>query len=122
MVAVRGDDAVLLGDGGLHADGDGLLPVVEVAEPPDQLGLVQGVGGDLGAAHQGHGAEEADQLLRGRLDGPGRGLASVGGEGHGGLDGDRRGVRGDRAAEEGGGNGGGEGLEEGGARRRRGCP
>lgn len=121
MVAVRGDDAVLLRDGGLHADGDGLLPVVEVAEPSDQLGLIEGVGGDLGAAHQGHDAEEADQLLASRLDGPGRGLASVGGEGDGGLDCDRSGVRGDRAAEEGGGggNGGEEGLEEVGARRRR---
>ena len=35
VVAVGGDDAVFFGDGGLHADGDGLLAVVEVAEAAD---------------------------------------------------------------------------------------
>lgn len=97
VVAVGGDDGVLAGDGGLHADGDGLLAVVEVAEAADELGLVEGVGGDLHAAHQGHVAEESDELGGGGGDVAGRRVDDVGGEGHGGLDGERRCGVGDRA-------------------------
>jgi len=68
MVAVGGDDGVLFSDGGLHADGDGLLAVVEVAEAADELGLVEGVSGDLHAPHQGHVAEEGEELRGGGRD------------------------------------------------------
>ena len=40
VAAVRGDDRVLLGEGGLGADADGLLAIDEVAEAADQLGYV----------------------------------------------------------------------------------
>lgn len=69
MVTVGGDDAVTARDGGLHPDGDGLLAVVQVAEAADELGLVEGVCGDLHAAHQRHVAEERDKLRRGGFDG-----------------------------------------------------
>jgi len=69
VVAVGGDDAVFSGDAGLHADGDGLLAVVEVAEAADEFGLVEGVGGDLHAAHEGHVAEEGKELGGGGGDG-----------------------------------------------------
>jgi hypothetical protein len=93
VVAVGGDDGVGAGGGGLHADGDGLLAVVEVAEAPDELGLVERVRRDLEAPHERHVAEEGQQLPR-----RGGGLArwrvhDVGLEGHRGVNGDRvRGV------------------------------
>lgn len=62
MVAVGGDDAVFSGDAGLHTDGDGFLAVVEVAESADEFGLVEGVGGDLHSAHEGHLTEEGKEL------------------------------------------------------------
>lgn len=58
VVAVGRDDGVGARDGGLHAHGHRLLPVVEVAEAPDELRLVQRVRRDLGATHQRHVAEE----------------------------------------------------------------
>lgn len=93
VIAVGGDDGVRAGGGSLHADGDGLLAIVEVAEAADELGLVEGVGGDLEAAHEGHIAEEGHELARcggdlarGRVD-------DVGLVGDRGLDGERvRGV------------------------------
>ena len=88
VVAVGGDDAVFLCDGGVHADGDGLLAVVEVAEAADELGLVEAVGGDLHAAHDGHVAEEGEELGGGGGDGARGRVAVVGGEGDGGLHGD----------------------------------
>jgi len=69
MVAVGGDDAVLARDGGLHADGDSLLTVVEVAEAADQLRLVERVRRDLHPPHQRHVVEERKELRRGGLHG-----------------------------------------------------
>src|SRR5690606_36322340 len=46
VVAVRGDLGILIGDRGIHADNDGLLPDIEMAEaadhphPVDQPGLL----------------------------------------------------------------------------------
>ncbi|WVZ10150.1 hypothetical protein V8G54_014680 [Vigna mungo] len=62
VVAVGGDDAVLSGDAGLHTHGDGFLAVVEVAESADEFGLVERVGSDLHAAHEGHVTEKGKQL------------------------------------------------------------
>ena len=88
MVAVGGDDAVLLCDRCLHADGDSLLAVVEVAEFTDQLGLVKRVSGDLHPPHRRHVAEEGRELLRGGIDGARRRIALVACERDAGLDGD----------------------------------
>lgn len=101
VVAVGRDDAVLLGDRRLHADRNRLLPVVEVAEPADQLRLVERVGRDLHAPHRRHVAEEGHELPGRGLDGARRGVASVAGEGDAGLD-----------SEGGGVGGGGEGAAE----------
>lgn len=89
VIAVRGDDGIGAGDGGLHPDGDGLLAVVEVAEAADQLRLVQRVRRDLRAAHGGHVAEEGGELARrgGHLA-RGR-VHDVGLVGDRGLDGER---------------------------------
>lgn len=87
MIAVGGDDTVLLGDGGFHADGDRFLSVVEVAESSDEFSLVERIGGDLHPAHGGHVTEEGEELLRGGLDGARRRLALVRGERDGCLDG-----------------------------------
>lgn len=54
VAAVGGNDVVLLGDGVLDADGDGLLTGRQVAETADLLLLVQSVGGHLHAAHGNH--------------------------------------------------------------------
>ena len=117
VVAVGGDDGIGAGDGGLHADGDGLLAVVEVAEPADELGLVEGVGGDLHAAHEGHVAEEGDELGGGGGDIARGWVDEVGGERDRCLDGERRRGIGDRARRhEGRGRGprGGDAAKEGG--------
>jgi hypothetical protein len=116
VVTVGSDDGVGSRDGGLHADGDGLLAVVEVAEPADELGLVEGVGGDLHAAHHGHVAEEGHELGGGGGDFPGGRVDEVGGEGDGCLDGERRRGVGDRVGRHEGrdrGPRGGEAAEEG---------
>lgn len=86
MVTVGGYDAVLFGNCGLHADGDGLLAVVQMAKPSDELGLVERVGRDLHPAHQRHVAEERHELFGRGLDGAGRHVAPVGGEGDRCLD------------------------------------
>ena len=88
MVAVGGDDTILARDGGLHADGDGLLAIVEVAEAAYELGLVERVRRDLHPPHQRHVTEEREELRRGRLHGAWRRIAVVGGEGHRGLHGE----------------------------------
>ncbi|GJN36581.1 hypothetical protein PR202_gb25457 [Eleusine coracana subsp. coracana] len=54
----------------LHADRDGLLAVVEVAEPTDELGLIQGINSDLHMAHHGHVTEEGNELGGGGGDVP----------------------------------------------------
>jgi hypothetical protein len=117
VVAVGGDDGIGAGDGGLHADGDGLLAVVEVAEPTDKLGFVEGVGRDLHAAHEGHVAEEGDELSGGGGDITRGWVDEVGGERDRCLDGERcRGV-GDRSRRHecrGLGPGSGEAANEGG--------
>lgn len=94
MVAVGGDDAVFLGDRRLHADGDGLLAVVEVAEPADQPCLVERVRGDLHPTHGGHVEEEGHELVGGGFDGAGRRFAVVGDEREGGLECDGGGIGG----------------------------
>lgn len=92
VVAIGGDNGVLLRNRRLHPNGDGLLAVVKVAKPSDQLRLVERVGGDLHPAHGGHVVEEGEELLGSGLDGARRLLALVGGEGDGGLDGEGGGV------------------------------
>lgn len=106
MVAIRRDYAVLPRDRGLHADRHRLLPVVQVAKPPDQLRLVERVGGDLHPPHPRHVAEEGEELLGGGLHGAGGRLDVVACEGERRLHGDRiRGGGGEEAR-------GGEGLEQ----------
>ena len=51
VVAVGRDDGVILGERGFHADAHRLLAVVQVAEPADELALVQHVGRNLQPAH-----------------------------------------------------------------------
>lgn len=51
VASVRGDNSVLVGDGGLHTDGNGFLADGKVAETPDKLLLVKGVGGLLHSSH-----------------------------------------------------------------------
>ena len=99
VVPVRRDDRVLPGDRRLHPHGQSLLPVVEVAEPADQFGLVERVGGDLHAAHASHVAEEGEDLGGGGLHGARRRVAEVGLERDGGFDCDGGCVCGDVAAE-----------------------
>ena len=66
VVAVGSHDGVLVIDAGLHADADGLLAVVQVAEPADELSLVQDVGGDFHPSHAKEVLEEAQYFsLRG---------------------------------------------------------
>lgn len=103
VVAVSSDDAILLCDRGLHAHGHGFLAVVEVAEPADQLSLVERVRCNLHAPHRRHVAEEGEELLRVGVYGARRRLALVRGEGNGGLDSEGSAViggsGGDRTAE-----------------------
>lgn len=116
MIAISGDDAIFLRDRGLHADGDGLLAVVQVAKPADQFGLVERVGGDLHAAHRRHVAEEGEELRRRGLHGARRRFAFVGGEWNGGLDREGSGVVGRELAAEIWEDEGGDRAEEIGAR------
>ncbi|WVZ24100.1 hypothetical protein V8G54_002644 [Vigna mungo] len=69
VVTVSSDDAVLARDRGLHPHRNGLLPVVEMAEAADQLGLIEGVRRDLHPPHQRHVTEEREELRRRGLDG-----------------------------------------------------
>lgn len=68
MASVRGDDLVVLLDGALHPYGDGLLSDGEVAEPADELLLVELVGCHLHPAHLGHGLVHVDELSLRHLD------------------------------------------------------
>lgn len=77
VASVRGDDPVLAGDGGLHADGNGFLADGKVAEASDKLLLVKGVGGLLHSSHLDHGAVHVDQLVLGDGGLGRRGIASV---------------------------------------------
>lgn len=104
VASVRGDDSVLVGDGGLHTDGNGFLADGKVAETPDKLLLVKGVGGLLHSSHLNlhrglvvvrrakrhtyhfsnpkkeityHGAVHVDQLILGNSGLGRRGVASV---------------------------------------------
>ena len=99
VVPVRRDDRVLPRDRRLHPHGQSLLPVVEVAEPADQFGLVERVRGDLHAPHASHVAEEGEDLRRGGLHGARRRVAEVGLERDGGFDRDGGCVCGDVAAD-----------------------
>lgn len=107
MVAVGCDDGVGRGEGRFHADGDGFLAIVEVAEAADELGFVEEVGRELGAAEEGEGAEEGEEFGGGGGDRGGWGSALVGdkgvsfdGEGRGGEAAKERGGRGGEAVEE----------------------
>lgn len=103
VASVRGDDSVLVGDGGLHTDGNGFLADGKVAETPDKLLLVKSVGGLLHSSHLNlhgglvvvrrakrhtslsnpkkeityHGAVHVDQLILGNSGLGRRGIASV---------------------------------------------
>lgn len=117
VISVGGDDTIGLGDGGLHPDGHRLLSVVEVAKPPDQLGLVERISGDLHATHEGHVAEEGEELLRRGLDDARGRLDLVARERDAGLDGEDRLVGGGEEArrhgtEERAGRSGGDGAAE----------
>lgn len=74
-----------------------------MAEPANELGLVEGVGGGLHAAHHGHVTEEGEELGGGGVDEGRGGLDLVALEGDAGLNGDRgltAGGGGERAQEE----------------------
>jgi hypothetical protein len=104
MAAVRGDDTVILGDTMLQTDGNGFLYGThqtssarqchdrtwnhstnladsEMAEAADELGLVEGVGGHLHAAHGRHLPVHRQQLGLGDLHVEVGGVAEVGAEG-----------------------------------------
>mmetsp|Transcript_11395 Transcript_11395/g.23821 ORF Transcript_11395/g.23821 Transcript_11395/m.23821 type:complete len:406 (+) Transcript_11395:273-1490(+) len=88
VVTVRGDDGVFLVKSSLHANADGLLAVIQVAETADELALVQDIGSDLHAAEQVHSGEHVKKLALGGLDGGGRRVDLVRGEGDINLVGD----------------------------------
>jgi len=79
VVAVGGDEGVSAGDVAsmLTAMASWLLPIIEVAETADELGLVERVRPYLGAAHEGHVAE-GKELARGGGGGAGRRVHDVG--------------------------------------------
>lgn len=89
MIAVGCDDGILLRQRRLHADAHSLLPVVEVAEPADELALVQHVGRDLEAAHEVRLREHVHDLRLARLHRLGRGFDVVRFERHRDVDGHR---------------------------------
>ena len=89
MIAVGRDYRILLRQRRLHADAHSLLPVVEVAEPADELALVQHVGRDLEAAHEVRLREHVHDLGLARLHRLGRGFDVVRFEWHGDVDGHR---------------------------------
>ena len=62
VIAVGGDDRILLREGGFHADAHRLLAVVQVAEPADELALVEDVRRDLEAPHEVRLGEHIDDL------------------------------------------------------------
>ena len=70
-----------------------------MAKSTNKLRLVQRIRRDLHTPHLRHVVEERHQLGGGGLDGARRRLAVVTGERNRGLDGERRGVGGDRTAE-----------------------
>lgn len=112
MIPISRDNAILLSNRRLHADSDRLLAIVEVAESPYQLSLVERVGGDLHPPHRRHVSKEGHELLGRGLDGSRRRVAFVAGEGDAGLDSDGGGVVGGEMAAEGlgdDGEGGGSG-------------
>lgn len=51
VASVRGDNSVLVIDGGLHTNGNGFLADGKVAETSDKLLLVKGVGGLFHSSH-----------------------------------------------------------------------
>jgi hypothetical protein len=84
VVAVAGDDLVAFAGDRLHADGDGFLADVEMAEAADQAHPIQLAGPLLEAADQQHFAIPGEHLLLGRARGgflglgAGRGLTGRG--------------------------------------------
>ena len=69
VVAVAGDDPVALFQRHLHADDDGLLADVEMAEAADQAHAVHLAGLLLEAADQQHVAVGAELLILGQFAG-----------------------------------------------------
>jgi hypothetical protein len=67
VVAVGGDDVVVLAHERAAADGDGLLADVEVEKATDLLRLIGAQRTLLEAADAHHGAEEPDALHLGQL-------------------------------------------------------
>ena len=63
MIAVGGDDFVAVAERHLHADDDGFLADVEVAEAADQAHAVKLAGLLLEASDQQHGAIGPQQLV-----------------------------------------------------------
>ena len=92
MIAIGCDDAILFGNCRLHTDSHRFLSIVEVAEPADQLGFIQGVGSNLHPPHQRHIVEESEQLFGSGFDIARGRIAFVSDEGDAGLDGDDGGI------------------------------
>src|SRR5690606_8010220 len=67
MIPVRGDDGILLLDIGVHADDDGFLADVEVAEAADEAHAVELPRLLLEAAYEQHVAVELEELGGGYL-------------------------------------------------------
>ena len=65
VVAIAGDDLVAVLDRHLHADDDGLLADIEVAEAADQPHAVHLAGALLEAADEQHLREGVEFLARG---------------------------------------------------------
>ena len=67
VVAIAGDDLVALLQGHLHADHDGFLADIEVAEAADRAHAVELAGPLLEAADQQHVAQRDQFLLSGEF-------------------------------------------------------
>jgi hypothetical protein len=67
MIAIRGDDLIALLQRGLHADDDGFLADIEVAESADQTHAVELARALLEAADQQHVAIVLEQFVLGRF-------------------------------------------------------
>mmetsp|Transcript_7944 Transcript_7944/g.18625 ORF Transcript_7944/g.18625 Transcript_7944/m.18625 type:complete len:248 (-) Transcript_7944:107-850(-) len=78
VIAVRRDQAVVEGRRRLHADDNGLLAVVKVAETLDELGLVQRVARNLHPSHLEHQLVHVQQLRLGHIREVGRHVDVVG--------------------------------------------
>ena len=75
MIAVSGYDLIAPFQGHLHADDDGFLADIEVAEPADRAHAVELAGLLLETPDQQHVAQRAQFLLPGEFQGVARAVA-----------------------------------------------